>query len=65
MPRCSEQPKHKVEYSTVLPDGRVGKITQNMTQTALAQLLIEPGITLISVNRDPAVFYGRTKKKGR
>ncbi|WP_302380325.1 hypothetical protein [Anaerotignum lactatifermentans] len=49
----------------VLPEGGVGKISRKMTQAALAQLLLEPGITLISVNREPAIFYGRTKKKGR
>lgn len=49
----------------ILPEGGAGKITQSMTQTALARLLLEPGITLISVNREPAVFYGRSKRKGR
>jgi len=65
MTRSSCQPKHKVEYSMVLPEGGAGKITQSMTQTALAHLLLDSGITLISVNREPAVFYGRAKKKGR
>ena len=65
MSRCSNQPKHQVEYSMVLPEGGIGKITRKMTQAALAQLLLKPGITLISVNREPAIFYGRTKKKGR
>ena len=49
----------------ILPEGGAGKITQSMTQTALAHLLLEPGITLISVNREPAVFYGKAKRKGR
>ena len=65
MTRSSRQPKHKVEYSIILPEGGAGKITQSMTQTTLAHLLLEPGITLISVNRKPAVFYGRAKRKGR
>ena len=65
MTRSSCQPKHKVEYSMILPEGGAGKITPSMTQTALARLLLEPEITLISVNREPAVFYGRSKRKGR
>ena len=65
MARSSCQPKHKVEYSMILPEGGVGKITQSMAQAALAHLLLEHGITLISVNREPAVFYGRAKRKGQ
>lgn len=51
--------KHKVEYRFPLENGKTGKVAQEMTQAALADLLTKPGITLTSVNREPAVFYGR------
>lgn len=62
-----DEPKHKVEYSMVLPDGNTGKITRYMTQKGLAALLVNPEVTLIGVNCPDPVFipYKRKKKKGR
>lgn len=47
MARSSCQPKHKVEYSMILPEGGVGKITQSMTQAAL----VAHSEALVSVER--------------
>ena len=46
-------PKHKVEYTTI------------MTAASLSELLKNPDVVLIGVNRDPPVFYPYKRKKGR
>ena len=51
-------PKHKVEYTT-------GKFTRQMTAASLSELLKNPDVVLIGVNRDPPVFYPYKRKKGR
>jgi len=61
--RATPAPKHKVEYTTVLDDGTSAKLTQTMTQATLAGLLTRPDVVLISVNRDPPVYYGRKKRR--
>ena len=50
-------PKHKVEYTTIMDDGTTGKFTRQMTAASLSELLKNPDVVLIGVNRDPPVFY--------
>ena len=45
-------PTHKVEYTTIMDDGTTGKFTRQMTATSLSELLKNPDVVLIGVNRD-------------
>lgn len=58
-------PTHKVEYTTIMDDGTTGKFTRQMTAASLSELLKNPNVVLIGVNRDPPVFYPYKRKKGR
>ncbi len=58
-------PTHKVEYTTIMDDGTTGKFTRQMTAASLSELLKNPDVVLIGVNRDPPVFYPYKRKKGR
>lgn len=58
-------PTHKVEYTTIMDDGTTGKFTRNMTAASLSELLKNPNVVLIGVNRDPPVFHPYKRKKGR
>lgn len=42
-----------------------GKFTRQMTAASLSELLKNPDVVLIGVNRDPPVFYPYKRKKGR
>ena len=46
-------------------DGTTGKFTRQMTAASLSELLKNPDVVLIGVNRDPPVFYPYKRKKGR
>lgn len=56
---------HKVEYTTIMDDGTTGKFTRNMTAASLSELLKNPDVVLIGVNRDPPMFHPYKRKKGR
>ena len=63
--RSTGTPIHKVEYTTIMDDGTTGKFTRQMTAASLSELLKNPDVVLIGVNRDPPVFYPYKRKKGR
>ena len=58
-------PTHKVEYTTIMDDSTTGKFTRQMTAASLSELLKNPDVVLIGVNRDPPLFYPYKRKKGR
>lgn len=69
-----EQVKNLPEYAGILSDetilvdvddGTTGKFTRQMTAASLSELLKNPDVVLIGVNRDPPVFYPYKRKKGR
>lgn len=52
-------------HTTIMDDGTTGKFTRQMTAASLSELLKNPNVVLIGVNRDPPVFYPYKRKKGR
>ena len=56
-------PKHKVEYTTIMDDGTTGKFTRQMTAASLSELLKNPDVVLIGVNRDPRYFTPTNERK--
>lgn len=56
-------PTHKVEYTTIIDDGTTGKFTRQMTAASLSELLKNPDVVLIGVNRAPPRYFIHTNER--